>query len=38
MREQERFAQFVARYPLAGTGEKLRAQMHESTRQAELFF
>ena len=30
--EQERFAQIVARY------EKLRAQMRESTRQAELLF
>ena len=26
------FAQIVARYPLKGTGEKLRAQMRESTR------
>ena len=30
--EQEHFAQIVARY------EKLRAQMHESTRRAELLF
>ena len=30
--EQERFAQIVARY------EKLRSQMRESTRQAELLF
>ena len=32
------FAQIVARYPLKGTGEKLRAQMRESTRQAEMLF
>jgi type I restriction enzyme, S subunit len=32
MPEQERFAQIVTRY------EKLRAQMRESTRQAELLF
>ena len=30
--EQERFAQIVARY------EKLRSQMRESTRQAEILF
>ncbi len=30
--KKERFAQIVARY------EKLRAQMQESTRQAELLF
>ena len=44
--EQERFAQIVARYPLTGTGEKLRSQMRESTRHpakecgagAELLF
>ena len=30
--EQERFAKIVARY------EKLRAQMRESTRQAEMLF
>ena len=36
--EQERFAQIVARHPLTGTGEKLRAQMRESTQQAEMLF
>ena len=32
------FAQIAARYPLTGTGERLRAQMQESTRQTELLF
>ena len=32
LHKQERFAKIVARY------EKLRAQMRESTRQAELLF
>ena len=32
MTREKRFAQIVARY------KKLRAQMHESTRQAEMLF
>ncbi len=36
--EQERFAKIVARYPLTGTGERLRSQQREAERQVEGLF
>lgn len=36
--KQERFAAMVARYPLTGAGERLRAQQWEAERQVEMLF